>query len=289
MTSSSKTTLWLPPDILSEIMFYVTSLDSEVGGLGLLEIDKNNNICVEEIYLLEQTVHGAKCELSSTGISNFYEELIAEGRGDDISKINFWWHSHNDMGAFFSTTDDTTMKEWPGQYQVALVINNKGEMKGRLMSRVPALMIMDVDIMVDWLYVTQCDEWKKNIAEKVTKEVIPTYQPRKVGEVVVYQGGEWIKYDSSGTQIGKPTKNNPYTGINDTEAPTPRYKSIHEMSELEIELEMNDIDYQIASYLGSDSQDVIDSAFSTEMDDDEKAALHAMWTEGYIPGESVAL
>lgn len=284
------TTLWIPPDILSEIMFYVTSIDTEVGGLGELTIDStNNDIVVEEIFLLDQTVHGTECELSADGISKLYEELIADGEEDKIGKINFWWHSHADMGAFFSGTDDTTMKEWSGQYQVALVINKKGEMKARLMSRFPTLIITDIPIHMDWLYVAQKEEWEENITNKVHPKTIQTHTSncssyRKDGEVAVFTDGAWFKYDKDGNQVGGPSKDYPFSKAwaKDNEAPTPRYKSIHDMTEAEIVAEMDDIDTQICGYLGMANKETVDSAFSSMMDDDEKAALHAMWTEGKL-------
>lgn len=175
MADTPKTTLWLSPQIVSELMFYAWKVDAEVGGMGLLRFD-DNNITVEELFLIDQKVHGTECELSSEAYSNLMADIMAKHEDEKLTRLNFWWHSHKNMGAFFSPTDDTTMREWDGQYQVALVINRKGEMKARLMSRVPVLIIGDIDVEIDWFDVPECENWSSNVKDKVMKQVF-TYTP----------------------------------------------------------------------------------------------------------------
>lgn len=163
-----KTTLWIPPDILSELMFYVWSVKDEVGGLGLLSFDeKENDIFVQELYLIEQTVHSTETDVLAKGIDQLYQDLITKGEDDKVQFINFWWHSHVDMGASFSAIDDECMRTWPGKYLVSLVINRRSEMKAMLMTRTPVLICGDIDVKVNWLDVYDREKLETDIAAKV--------------------------------------------------------------------------------------------------------------------------
>jgi hypothetical protein len=179
-TSIQDTVLWLSPKIYQELLYYARNVDAEVGGLGYLTFDtENNDITVEEVYLLEQEVHSSECELSAEGCAKLIEERILAGEDNKLGGINFWWHSHHTMGAFFSVTDDTTMKEWVGPYIVALVINQKGEMKAALLTRTPIMIAGEVDVKIDWSTPKEIAvELDKAIEDKVTvvKFVSPAYQ-----------------------------------------------------------------------------------------------------------------
>jgi proteasome lid subunit RPN8/RPN11 len=163
------TTLWIPPDIHAELMYYAWKVDAEVGGLGRLVFDQeNNDIFVEELYLIEQEVHQTECTLSAEGTAKLYEELIANDEADKIGQLSLWWHSHKNMQAKFSTTDDECMRTWPGQYVVSLVVNRKGEMTASLTTKSPILVVGEIDVEVNLLYPYNVDFLEKDVEAKVS-------------------------------------------------------------------------------------------------------------------------
>jgi proteasome lid subunit RPN8/RPN11 len=177
-----KTTLWIPPTVLSELMFYTWEVDAEVGGLGRVSLDKEkNDIVLEEIYLLEQTVHETECNLSAEGIAKFYDSLIEEGNADTIGDITLWWHSHKDIPARFSPQDDETMRTWPGNYLVSLVINREMKMDAMFMSKNPLLVLGDIDVHIDWFDIDFADVLRQQVKSKVTKQELklPKYAQAK--------------------------------------------------------------------------------------------------------------
>jgi proteasome lid subunit RPN8/RPN11 len=245
-TSIQDTVLWLSSEIYKELLYYARSVDAEVGGLGYLTFDtKNNDITVEELYLLEQEVNNSECELSAVGISKLYEELIAAGEDDKLGGINFWWHSHKDIGAFFSTTDDTTMKEWTGPYIVALVINRKGEMKSSLLTRTPIMIVGEIDVKIDW----SLSEQKADILDEVIAEKVTIKQPT----IVVYQK------PSSPT----PHQNYGYMGYGDYGIPY-QGKSIHSMTDEEFKKEMEGDISSLAVVLSDKKLDALEKSWTSD-------------------------
>jgi|GEM_PF-2941638 len=175
---SPKTTLWIPPRIYNELMFYAWSVDAEVGGYGRLLFDfEQNDIHILELFLVKQEVHQTECNLKADGTAALYQELIDKGEPEKIGDITLWWHSHKNMGASFSTIDDELMRTWPGSYLVSLVINRDGKMSAQLMSKSPLLVIGDIDIGVNWFDIEQAEELKAEIEKKVTKATpVPVQQ-----------------------------------------------------------------------------------------------------------------
>jgi hypothetical protein len=53
-------------------------------------------------------------------------------KGIDTSKLKLWWHSHANMGVFWSTTDENTIKLFDNGWMISLVGNKKGEILSRL-------------------------------------------------------------------------------------------------------------------------------------------------------------
>lgn len=165
-----KTTLWIPPHIYSELMFYAWSVDAEVGGYGRLSFDnEKNDILVHEIFLVKQEVHQTECNLKAEGTASLYQELIDKGEPEKLGDISLWWHSHKNMVASFSTIDDELMRTWPGNYLVSLVLNRDGKMSAQLMTKTPLLVVGDIGVGVNWFDVENAEKWGDDIKKKITK------------------------------------------------------------------------------------------------------------------------
>lgn len=262
-----KTTLWIPPFIIEEMMFYAWKVDAEVGGLGRLEFDtKENDIIIKELYLLEQEVCNAECTIKAAGIASLYEELIAKNEDDKISDINFWWHSHKEMDSFFSGTDDTTMREWNGNFLIALVINREGKMKARLMSKIPVMVIGDIDVAINWYDVAQHDLWKNNVEKKV-KKAAPV-QPQQQLMQYNWGYGKGGSFQNRREEYYKYNKNVNMGSIHDlTQEEWEKEEKEWEQAEKEIDAECK------AAMAGSLASYVREN----EIDEDEARAIKQMW------------
>lgn len=171
------TTLWIPPHIYAQLMFYAFAVDAEVGGYGTVFFDeKENDITVGELFLVKQEVHQTECNLTAEGTGELYQELIDKGEASKLDDLAFWWHSHKNMQASFSTIDDDLMRNWTGNYLVSLVINRDGNMSAQLMSKTPLLVVGDIDVEVNWFDIPEYEDWMKEVKEKVVKTV---YAPKK--------------------------------------------------------------------------------------------------------------
>ena len=98
--------------------------DLEVNGFGKIV----DNV-IEDVIILDQKVTGTTCEASDDVISQFLLSLPAEERG-------LWtldWHSHVDMGCFYSGTDTSNYeKQWEARLKrqfPVMVVNKKSEYK----------------------------------------------------------------------------------------------------------------------------------------------------------------
>ena len=201
----ANTTLWIPPHIYTELMYYAWKVDAEVGGLGRLSFDKKeNDIFIEEIYLLDQEVHQTECTLSAKGIALLYEELIEKNEAEKIGDINLWWHSHKNMGAFFSGQDKETTLDWSGGYLVSLVINRDGTMKACLMSRTPVTIVNEIDVYVNWFDIPNAEELGQSVDKKVRKAKfvppVPKYSKKSINETYGLkddeEADEWAELSS---------------------------------------------------------------------------------------------
>lgn len=104
----------------------------EISGMAKSTIDEDKNIIVTDVIIFKQECSAANTEIDDEAQAKFLNELMQkEERTEDW---NIWWHSHCDMGVFWSTTDDATIKNHiNGQsYLISLVVNKADDCKARL-------------------------------------------------------------------------------------------------------------------------------------------------------------
>lgn len=121
-------------DALAKIWNWVHLCDKEISGLGTVEVIGNSYV-VDEVYLYKQYVTGSETELDSAAVSSFMQSISEKKR----RRLRFWWHSHVNMGVFWSSTDEECVKTLlQDDYIISTVFNKKGENLTR------------VDIKKDW-------------------------------------------------------------------------------------------------------------------------------------------
>ena len=105
-------------------------LKSEIGGFMVALKDKDGDYILSETEILQQEVTGGTTEMEKAAVADYYVKACMK-HGKDIRFV--WWHSHANMGAFWSGTDTATMKEYEsGDWSAFLVVNIKGEYKFRV-------------------------------------------------------------------------------------------------------------------------------------------------------------
>jgi len=161
------------PEARAKMEAYVRNCPFEISGLGTIE-ERGDMLLVTDVFLLEQSGSAGSTTLDPESLSKFVVEMAMAGK--DPSQLKFWWHSHVNMGCYWSGTDDKCMDAFkPGDYFIGTVANKKGESRTRLdiydpirasVDNIPLITAIDeeMDIAV-------CLE----IKAKVTEEVLPHF------------------------------------------------------------------------------------------------------------------
>src|SRR5215217_1637411 len=122
----------LPREIDQKIMYMVHKADKEISGLGDAEIDLENKlIIIKSAFLLKQECGPTEPEIDeqAVGAAMFqaHEDFVAS-QGAVNRSIKFWWHSHVNMGVFWSGTDkESIAKLSKNSWFSHIVFNKKGE------------------------------------------------------------------------------------------------------------------------------------------------------------------
>ena len=106
-----------------KIWWYVNKCPKEISGLGKVVVKDDGTLHVRKIYLLNQEVSGSETELDDDAVAT----LLYESHQDEGS-LMFWWHSHVNMGVFWSGTDHEAIRKLGANGMVlSTVYNKKGE------------------------------------------------------------------------------------------------------------------------------------------------------------------
>lgn len=189
--------LIIPLATYRKIMAYTAICDLEISGFAEVEYNKERNAFIAgEVYLMKQEVSPSTTELEEEDISKFNFEYIKAG-GTQLPRL--WWHSHVNMEAFFSPTDEGTLTDLQNEtFMIALVVNKRKQMKAKAYvyeEKTTLSSIMGIDfeestkewIEIDPLHVTVELEYeripevlKKEVEEKVKKKIWPIHEPKQL-------------------------------------------------------------------------------------------------------------
>jgi len=162
---------------------YVRNCDIEISGMGKTRIE-NNIIYIDDVCIFKQKCTPSNTVLDMADMMGFLTELIQKGENPKDFKL--WWHSHVNMGVFWSSTDVNTMEnslEFP--LLVSIVTNKRGEFKARIDLNEPIKISKDdIPVEIEFSY-EHDDEIIAEIKEKITKVTYPATQT-KVGYHVQY-------------------------------------------------------------------------------------------------------
>ena len=147
----------------------------EVSGLGNVIYDQKTNVfLVNEVYLLDQENTGTTSDIDEKALGKLmYEHHKSEIEGE----LKFWWHSHADMGVFWSTTDMATIKQLGGEGSfLSTVFNKKEEMRSAFYMTDP------ISVFVDELDTVVIQSFGDKDIEKHLAKMGLQIRPGKLGE-----------------------------------------------------------------------------------------------------------
>jgi proteasome lid subunit RPN8/RPN11 len=125
---------------------YVQAVNTEIAGMGKV-MRAGDDIIMTDVAIYHQEVTGGTANIDSVELAKFAAELYA--RGENPRDWSLWWHSHVDMGAFFSGIDTATIgRSTEYEYLISLVVNKKRERQARLDIYRPWRVTQTLDIQV---------------------------------------------------------------------------------------------------------------------------------------------
>lgn len=113
-----------------KMKYYVDSVNAEISGVGKTRME-GEDIYVEDVIIFKQKCSGAHTDLDQEDEMRIMFER--DQRGESSKDWNLWWHSHNTMGVFWSSTDNNNIVDQAGggSYLLSIVTNKKGQFKTR--------------------------------------------------------------------------------------------------------------------------------------------------------------
>jgi hypothetical protein len=137
--------LEIPDDIFQKIMWWINKANFEVSGFGSLDFDeKEKKFTVRDVILIQQEVGPTSTEICPKALGKAMFRMKDEKNG-----LKWHWHSHVDMGVFWSA-DDRELIRSLGQkgWILATVFNKKREKKTAFLTQ-SQVMGRPHDIFVD--------------------------------------------------------------------------------------------------------------------------------------------
>jgi len=127
--------------VYAKIMHWVNKSDFEVSGLGSVVHDPTTNtLRVTEAFILPQKNSGTTTDIEPAAVNKL---MFLHHQSGAPGKLKFWWHSHVNMGVFWSGTDiDTIKKLGSGGWFCATVFNKRREVKSSFCQNEPVRLLL---------------------------------------------------------------------------------------------------------------------------------------------------
>jgi hypothetical protein len=201
-----KPTIIIEDDVYKKVMHWVNKSRFEVSGLGMVRVEKDGVLRVVSAMLLPQENGSTHTDIEPEHVNRALFDL-RHSEGD----LRWWWHSHVQMGVFWSSTDhDTIKKIGAGGWMSATVFNQKNEVKSCYYSadgqRTPwgfePLMLDDLSTKIAVIDDPRIVQWDAEYERNVKIKPVETWTPSRGWEGEV---GSLSALGESGKTTGSET------------------------------------------------------------------------------------
>ena len=158
--------------------------NTEIGGMLIALKDEEDDWKLMNPVILTQDVTGASTILDKEELAMYYNTIAMNKKYGPKTQF-VWWHSHNDMEAYFSSTDTNTMKEYKGgTFSMSLVVNISGDYVFRVSIWDPVTAYEELELDIIGQKPTLSKAIIKEVQEKCTKPVTTAITQYKNGKRV---------------------------------------------------------------------------------------------------------
>jgi len=177
----------IPPDVyidaeaMAKLRAWTHHAEGEVSGLGLVEVARDgeriSSLEVTDVFILEQECTSVSTELDPDAVSALLVELATQEKED---QLRFWWHSHANMGVFWSSNDESNIRRMATEdFLVSIVLNKEWKTLTRVDWFAPARVTLD-DLP---LHVLLNDDAIHSRCQQDVEELVTTPPPvvRRIG------------------------------------------------------------------------------------------------------------
>lgn len=157
--------------VYQKVMYWVHKSSDEVSGLGnVIYEPETNTIRVIDAIMLPQTNTGGSTDIDADAVA---KAMFLMHKNKVPGQLKWWWHSHVNMGVFWSGTDVATIKQLGGGgWFSATVFNKRAEMLSAFCQKDPVrLMAPKIETFIAHPANTELiakwdEEYTKNVKEK---------------------------------------------------------------------------------------------------------------------------
>lgn len=183
----------IPKAVFEKVMYWVDKADFEVSGFGTVLWDKTKNaFVVQDACLIKQVGGAAHTEIDANAIGKLMYEIH---KRKIPGELKWWWHSHVNMGVFWSGEDTSTIRDLgKNGWITATVFNKKQEMKSAFCSVAEVPMIGTQLYHLDNIETEIPDFYDMDDVTNWDKEFAATVTEKKYSPPTTYNG----KYHGQG-------------------------------------------------------------------------------------------
>lgn len=162
-------------ETFNQMFAYIDASSVEISGIGRIKrIIEGNKIgfVIHELFLLKQRNTGTSTHLDPQELSSFLVDRVRQNL--PVGDIKFWWHSHVNMQAFWSGTDNSCCDGFEiegnekDNWFLSIVSNKRREMRCRLDIFKPYRVTIDelpVKVIMNFSDPDK-EKWEKEVKEK---------------------------------------------------------------------------------------------------------------------------
>jgi len=165
---------------MTKIFSYTRTVNSEIGGLMLVNEDENIPI-IEDVVLYKQEVTSTTVELDAEELGK-QMSILATKNPKKISMLKGWWHSHNDFQTFWSATDDECFENFINagcNITYGVVVNKDGSIKARVDIKTPIGIVRFKNIKLTVYFPNSKLRYMKEARRKVSIPKVKSYKSYK--------------------------------------------------------------------------------------------------------------